>query len=78
MPRCESRRALWMRQDPGTYEVELLLAKHGRMGTKLRTNLRCLPTQQDYRAQEIRQAGTTRDCITTLGTDLYGLYYSTS
>jgi len=45
------------------------------MGTKLRTNLRFLPTQQDCETQEIWQAGTTRNSITTLGTDLYGFDY---
>jgi len=75
MPRCESHRALWTRQDSGPYEAELLLAKYGRMGTKLRTILRCLPMQQDCKAQDIWQVGTTRNSITTLGTDLYGFYY---
>jgi len=42
MPRWESRRVRWTRQDSGLYEAELLLAKHRRMGTKLRTNLRSL------------------------------------
>jgi len=75
MPGCESHRAGWIRQDSGPYEAELLLPKHGRMGTELRTNLPCLPTQQDYKAQEIWQAGATRNSIKTLETDLYGFYY---
>jgi len=64
-----------MRQDSIPYEAELLLARHGRKGTKLCTNLPSLPTEQDCQAQEIRQAGTTLISLTTLETDLYGFYY---